>query len=91
MSVKRVRRKETPLLLDLDTVHTIYVKSPEQGWALCALGLEKVCQNEIERIGLEAVGREPGRVRFSLGPLEESGAPASCAPISACAAPSASS
>jgi putative N6-adenine-specific DNA methylase len=49
------------------------VKSPEQGWALCALGLEKVCQNEIERIGLEAVGREPGRVRFSLGPLEKAG------------------
>jgi putative N6-adenine-specific DNA methylase len=43
------------------------VKSPEFGLALCALGLEKVCQNEIERIGLVAQGREPGRVRFALG------------------------
>ena len=35
--------------------------------ALCALGLEKVCQNEIERMGLKAEGHEPGRVRFALG------------------------
>jgi putative N6-adenine-specific DNA methylase len=50
------------------TVHTIEVKSPEYGLAVCALGLEKVCQNEIERIGLVVAGREPGRVRFALGP-----------------------
>ncbi len=43
------------------------MKSPEYGLAICALGLEKVCQNEIERIGLEVAGREPGRVRFALG------------------------
>jgi putative N6-adenine-specific DNA methylase len=43
------------------------VKSPEYGLAVCALGLEKVCQNEIERIGLKVSGREPGRVRFGLG------------------------
>jgi putative N6-adenine-specific DNA methylase len=48
-------------------VHNIPVKSPEYGLAICALGLEKVCQNEIERIGLQVAGREPGRVRFSLG------------------------
>ena len=36
--------------------------------ALCALGLEKVLQSEIERIGLKTAGREPGRVRFELGP-----------------------
>ncbi|MGA2547946.1 MAG: class I SAM-dependent RNA methyltransferase [Rectinemataceae bacterium] len=40
------------------------MKSPEYGLAVCALGLEKVCQNEIERIGLKVSGREPGRVRF---------------------------
>jgi putative N6-adenine-specific DNA methylase len=44
------------------------VKLPEYGLALCALGLEKVCRNEIERIGLAAEGKEAGRVRFSLGP-----------------------
>jgi len=43
------------------------VKSPEYGLAICALGLEKVCQNEIERIGLAVEGREAGRVRFGLG------------------------
>jgi putative N6-adenine-specific DNA methylase len=43
------------------------VKAPEYGLALCALGLEKVCQNELERIGLNYEGREAGRVRFSLG------------------------
>jgi putative N6-adenine-specific DNA methylase len=32
--------------------------------ALCALGLEKVLANEIGKIGLEATGRSPGRVRF---------------------------
>lgn len=46
------------------------MKSPEYGLALCALGLEKVCQHEIERIGLEVVGREPGRVRFRVGAPE---------------------
>ncbi|HRY54538.1 MAG TPA: class I SAM-dependent RNA methyltransferase [Spirochaetia bacterium] len=35
--------------------------------ALCALGLEKVLQSEIERIGLKPAGREAGRVRFELG------------------------
>jgi putative N6-adenine-specific DNA methylase len=55
------------LFLDPDAVHTVSVKSPEHGLAICALGLEKVCQNEIERIGLSAEGREPGRVRFGLG------------------------
>ncbi len=34
--------------------------------ALCALGLEKVCQNEIEHLGLGVEHREPGRVRFAL-------------------------
>jgi putative N6-adenine-specific DNA methylase len=48
-------------------VHTVRVKLPEYGLAICALGLEKVCQNEIERIGLAAEGREAGRVRFGLG------------------------
>lgn len=43
------------------------MKSPEYGLAVCALGLEKVCQNELERIGLAVSGREPGRVRFALG------------------------
>jgi putative N6-adenine-specific DNA methylase len=50
------------------------VKEPEYGLALCALGLEKVCQNEIERIGLIASGREPGRVRFGLGAPEKAAA-----------------
>jgi putative N6-adenine-specific DNA methylase len=49
------------------------VKSPEHGLAVCALGLEKVCQNEIERIGLVVEGREPGRVRFGLGDPSEIG------------------
>ena len=52
--------------LGVVAVHTMAVKSPEYGLAVCALGLEKVCQNEIERIGLEASGREAGRVRFRL-------------------------
>lgn len=55
-------------------VHTVTVKSPEYGLAVCALGLEKVCQNEIERIGLAVVGREAGRVRFGLGPPEKAAA-----------------
>ncbi len=42
------------------------VKAPEHGLAICALGLEKVCQNEIERIGLKVEGKEAGRVRFGL-------------------------
>jgi putative N6-adenine-specific DNA methylase len=42
------------------------VKQPEHGLALCALGLEKVLANELERIGLPVEGREPGRVRFGL-------------------------
>ena len=50
------------------------MKSPEHGLAICALGLEKVCQNEIERIGLEVEGREPGRVRFGLGGPEKAAA-----------------
>ena len=37
------------------------------GLALCALGLEKVLQSEIEHIGLKSAGREAGRVRFELG------------------------
>lgn len=47
------------------------MKSPHYGLALCALGLEKVCQNELEKIGLAASGREPGRVRFLLAGAEE--------------------
>ncbi len=35
--------------------------------ALCAIGLEKVCASEIQRLGIELEGREAGRVRFSLG------------------------
>jgi putative N6-adenine-specific DNA methylase len=50
------------------------VKLPEYGLAICALGLEKVCQNEIERIGLPVQGREAGRVRFGLGESGKSGA-----------------
>jgi putative N6-adenine-specific DNA methylase len=50
------------------------VKSPEHGLALCALGLEKVCQKEIEHIGLVAEGRAPGRVRFGLGAPEKAAA-----------------
>ncbi len=48
------------------------MKNAGYALALCALGLEKVCQNEIERIGLGVDRREPGRIRFilpeSLGP-----------------------
>jgi putative N6-adenine-specific DNA methylase len=43
------------------------VKQPEYGLALCALGLEKVCGNELERIGLAVDEKEAGRVRFRLG------------------------
>lgn len=50
------------------------MKSPEYGLAICALGLEKVCQNEIERIGLSVEGREAGRVRFGLGAPEQAAA-----------------
>ncbi|MEI8218964.1 MAG: class I SAM-dependent RNA methyltransferase [Elusimicrobiota bacterium] len=60
--------------LGADSGHTIEVKSSGYGLAVCALGLEKVCQNEIERIGLEPVGREPGRVRFGLGEPENAAA-----------------
>jgi putative N6-adenine-specific DNA methylase len=42
------------------------VDIPRYAIALCAIGLEKVCQAEIERIGLPALGREAGRVRFAL-------------------------
>jgi putative N6-adenine-specific DNA methylase len=42
------------------------VESPRFAVALCAIGLERVCQAEIERIGLPVEGREPGRVRFGL-------------------------
>lgn len=49
------------------------MESPAFGLALCAIGLEKVCQSEIEHIGLKPEGRESGRVRFSLG-----GPPAAC-------------
>jgi putative N6-adenine-specific DNA methylase len=62
------------LLSSPDAVHTIIVKLPEYGLAICALGLEKVCQNEIERIGLSVEGREAGRVRFGLGESGKSGA-----------------
>jgi putative N6-adenine-specific DNA methylase len=57
------------------------VKSPEYGLAVCALGLEKVCQNEIERIGLKVEGREAGRVRFGLGARDGSGAEAAGASL----------
>ena len=50
------------------------MKSPEFGLAVCALGLEKVCQKEIERIGLAVDSREVGRVRFGLGPPEKAAA-----------------
>ena len=50
------------------------MKSPEYGLAICALGLEKVCQNEIEHIGLAVEGREAGRVRFALGESDKAGA-----------------
>ncbi len=43
------------------------MNAPSHGIAICALGLEKVLQSEIEHIGLKAAGREPGRVRFELG------------------------
>src|SRR5208337_4917608 len=56
------------------TGHTAAMKSPEFGLAVCALGLEKVCQNEIERIGLSVENREAGRVRFGLGPPEKAAA-----------------
>ena len=56
------------MLRDAPAVHTISVKLPEYGLALCALGLEKVCRNELERIGLAVEGTEPGRVRFALAP-----------------------
>jgi putative N6-adenine-specific DNA methylase len=46
---------------------------PEHGLALCALGLEKVCGNELERIGLAVEGREAGRVRFGLSPAGPGG------------------
>ena len=69
MSVKR--RAESCVFLSLLScplaVHTREVKLPEYGLAICALGLEKVCQNEVERIGLPVDGREAGRVRFGLG------------------------
>jgi putative N6-adenine-specific DNA methylase len=54
--------------------HTETVRSAEFALAVCALGLEKVCQREVERIGLEVVGREPGRVRFRVGTPERAAA-----------------
>jgi putative N6-adenine-specific DNA methylase len=35
-----------------------------RAFALCALGIEKVLQNELERLGLKPEGRAPGRVYF---------------------------
>jgi putative N6-adenine-specific DNA methylase len=35
-----------------------------RAFALCALGIEKVLQAEIERLGLATAGRAPGRVYF---------------------------
>ena len=43
------------------------METAKYGLALCALGLEKIVQSEIERIGLKPAGREAGRVRFELG------------------------
>ncbi len=42
------------------------VATAEYALALCAIGLEKVCQAELERLGFEIDRREPGRVRFAL-------------------------
>jgi len=50
------------------------VEAPKFAVALCAIGLEKVCQSEIERIGLPVEGREAGRVRFGLVALNDGGA-----------------
>jgi putative N6-adenine-specific DNA methylase len=47
--------------------HTEGMNAASHGIAICALGLEKVLQSEIEHIGLKAAGREPGRVHFELG------------------------
>jgi len=47
------------------------VNTPTHAIALCALGLERIVQAEIERIGLSPAGREPGRVRFELGEAPE--------------------
>lgn len=43
------------------------MEHPRSAVALCAIGLEKVCQTEIERVGLAVLGREAGRVSFTLG------------------------
>ena len=40
------------------------MKDSFEGMALCALGLEKVLNNELGKIGLEVAGRAPGRVFF---------------------------
>lgn len=37
--------------------------------ALCAIGLEKILSNELERLGLATVERQPGMVTFSPGSL----------------------
>jgi len=42
------------------------VEKAEFALALCAVGLEKVCQAELERLGFGVERREPGRVRFAL-------------------------
>ena len=70
-AVKGRSIRDICLLPEDETVHTTGVRSPEYGLAVCALGLEKVCQTEIERIGLAVAGREAGRVRFGLGSPEK--------------------
>jgi putative N6-adenine-specific DNA methylase len=48
---------------------------PSSAIALCALGLEKVCTAELERLGFGVEGREPGRVRFFLAVPNQVAAP----------------
>ncbi len=40
---------------------------PSHALALCAIGLERVCSDELVRLGFPSPEREPGRVRFALG------------------------
>ena len=37
-----------------------------RGIALCAVGLEKITAQEIERLGLAVVERRPGRITFAV-------------------------
>lgn len=54
--------------------HTRAVKNQDRYIALCAIGLEKICAAELDRLGFGCVERNPGMIVFEAPDLDQGAA-----------------